>query len=104
MAMNYEDLDNKTREYMLAEFEKEESGGRPYCSKALSSLGLSVYPDMMREAIKFGNEETLRHALEEESYWDPTEEYTRDGVTRTRRRNISQSAQRLALTEFSTWY
>lgn len=104
MAMHYEELDDRTREYMLAEFEKEEAGGRPYRSKALSRTGLSVFPDLMREAIRSGNEETLYQALLNESYWDPDEEYTRSGITRTRRRNIPQSAQRLAITEFSTWY
>lgn len=104
MAMNYEELDGKTREYMLAEFEKEEASGNPYRSTALSSTGLSVLPDMMREAIKSGTEVTLCQALENVTYWEPTEEYTRSGVTRTRRRNIPQSARRLALTEFSTWY
>ncbi len=104
MAMKYEELDGKTREYMLTEFEKEEASGNPYRSKALSPTGLAVFPDLMREAIQLGNEVSLCQSLENESYWTPTEEYTRDGVIRTRRRNISQSAQRLALTEFSTWY
>ena len=104
MAMNYEELDEKTREYMLTEFAKEEASGNPYRSKALSSTGLAVFPQLMRETIESGNEVSLCQSLEKPSYWEPTEEYTREGTTRTRRRNIPQSARRLALTEFSTWY
>ncbi len=104
MAMNYEELDEKTREYILAEYEREQAGGNPYRSKAFSDTGLSVFPDLMRDAIKSGNEITLRNAINQDQLWVGVEEYTRNGITRTRRRNIQQSAERLALTEFSTWY
>jgi len=104
MAMNYEELDDRTREYMLAEFENEQASGMPYRSKALSQAGLKAFPDLMREAIKSGNETSLVAALNRVDLWDPDEEYTRNGITRKRRRNVAQSAMRLALTEFSTWY
>jgi hypothetical protein len=104
MAMNYEELDQRTRDYMLAEFDSEERSARPYRSKALSSIGLECFPDFMREAIQSGNEETLCLALNFPEHWEPFEQYVRDGIARPRRRNIFQSAQRLALTEFSTWY
>jgi hypothetical protein len=104
MAMSYEELDDKTRGYMLTEFEKEEASGRPYRSRALSPAGLAVFPGLMRQAIESGNEVSLCRSLDNADYWEPTEAYTRDGITRSRHRNIAQSAQRLALTEFSTWY
>jgi len=103
MSMHYEELDGKTREYMLTEFETEQKNN-PYLSKALSKKGLEVFPELMRKAIKNGNETTLFQSLDNHDYWLPTELYTRVGITRERRRNISQSAQRLALTEFNTWY
>ncbi len=104
MAMNYEELDARTRQYMLTEFEQEEASGTPYRSKALSANGIAAFPDLMREALKSGNEVALCQALDNVAYWTPYEEYTRDGVTRSRRRNVQQSAERLSLTEFSTWY
>ena len=104
MAMNYEELDQKTREYMLAEFDAEERSSKPYRSKALSSIGLECFSELMREAIKSGSEETLCLAFSIPKYWEPFEQYVRDGIQRSRRRNILQSTQRLALTEFSTWY
>lgn len=51
----------------------------------------------MREAIKSGNEQTLLNALLNPSYWYPTDR-------RGARVNIPQAAERLALTEFNTWY
>ncbi len=104
MAMKYEELNEKTREYMLAEFEKEQASESAYRSKALSQKGLDVFPNLMREAIISGTEVSLCESIESDPYWTSTEKYTRGGVTRMRRRNIAQSARRLALTEFSTWY
>jgi hypothetical protein len=104
MAMNYEELDDQTRKYMLAAFQEEETSGKPYRSAALSAAGLAVFSGLMENAIKSGTETSLYQALGDARYWTETEEYTRAGVTRTRHRNIPQSAQRLALTEFSTWY
>ncbi len=104
MTMNYEELDAKTRDYMLDEFEKEQASVAPYRSKALSSEGITAYPDLMRDAIRSGTESSLCQALAATSYWIPQELYTRNGMTRTRPRNIVQSAERLSLTEFSTWY
>lgn len=104
MAMNYEELDQRTRDHMLAEFDVEEESATPFRSKALSATGLAVFPELMRQAIQAGNEETLFQALNDPEYWHPTEEYVRGGVPRSRRRNIRQAAERLALTEFSTCY
>lgn len=104
MAMNYEELDDQTRRNMLSEFDSEQGGGAPYRSKALSDSGLKAFPDLLRQAISSGNETSLAAALNRVDFWIPDEEYTRNGITRTRRRNVQQSATRLALTEFSTWY
>jgi hypothetical protein len=104
MAMNFEELDSATREYMLSEFESEQSGGNPYPPRALSPQGLVAFPNLMREAIRNGNEETLKASLSVASYWNSTETYVRDGVTRERRLDVDQAAERLALTEFNTWY
>lgn len=104
MSMNYEELDKKTREYMLSEYEEEQAGGNPYYSKALSSVGLSLFPDLIRTSIQSGNETTLLASINRPEMWEATEEYVRNGVVSVRRRNIQQSAERLSLTEFSTWY
>lgn len=104
MGMEFEELDEITRRYMLDEFEKEQARGNPYRPKVLSEAGQSVFPNLVREAIQSGNEETLTRSLANSTYWNSTETYIRNGVTRERRVNVQQAAERLGLTEFSTWY
>ncbi len=96
MAMNFKELDTPTREHMLAAFEAEEAGG-PYRSQVLSAAGLAAFPELMRDAIQSGDESTLGAALARDDFWEE-----RDGGGRTV--NVRQSAERLALTEFNTWY
>lgn len=104
MAMNFEELEDVTRRYMLAEFEAEELGGKPYRGKVLSAIGCVEFPDLMRRTIRTGNEQTLITSLLVPSYWNPTESYVRQGVMRERHVNVQQTAERLGLTEFNTWY
>ena len=106
MAMNFNELNGTTREWMLQRFEAEESSGNPYRSEALSPAGLVNWPDLMRQAIADpdGNEVTLAAGLNRAGYWQATETYVREGVSRQRRVNPVQASERLALTEFNTWY
>jgi hypothetical protein len=104
MAMNFEELDDVTRRYMLAEFELEEQSPSPYRGKGLTNGGKAVFPDLMRNAVKEGNEHTLAQALLNSAYWHRTETYVRAGVERERQVNILQTSERLALSEFNTWY
>ncbi|MEO6521689.1 MAG: hypothetical protein ABIN91_08425 [Mucilaginibacter sp.] len=102
--MNYEELNPSTREYMLNEYIFEIESGNPYLSKALSPLGLEVFPDLLKVAIIGGTPDTLYESILDPAYWMATESYTTQGVQKERKRNIPQTAQRLALTEFSTFY
>ena len=47
----FEELDEKTREAMLQEFDAEEDRPDPYRSTALSARGRAAFADIMREAI-----------------------------------------------------
>jgi hypothetical protein len=102
--MNFEELDGKTRGYMLAEFEAEERGGNPYRGERLSSAGAAAFPDHMREAIQCGNELSLFAALNRIHYWNSSERYVLKGVVRIRRINMQQADEQLTLSEFNTWY
>ncbi len=104
MSMNFEELDQTTRNYMLSEFEKEQVSSNPYQPKLLSAAGLSMFSEAVRNAIKSGNEETLTAALSNANYWKQTETYMRDGKLQTRKVNTQQASERLGLTEFNTWY
>src|ERR1051326_8190597 len=102
--MRFEELDETTRRFMLAEFDAEEASGKPYRARGLSSQGLSVFHDLMREAIQSGTDETLINALANPAYWDKHEIYYREERPLTRRVNVHQAAERLGVTEFNTWY
>jgi hypothetical protein len=103
--MDFEELDETTRRYMLAGFEAEESGGSPYRSDRLSSRGLAAFPDMMRTAILAGNERTLIESLSGRGLWRELEMYSgRGGGPSFRRYSIPDAIEALALTEFNTWY
>jgi|SRR5216683_1890287 len=102
--MNFEELNEKTRGYMLTEFEAEESGGNPYRGERLSAAGRPAFPGLMRQAIQTGNEQSLRNALTNPAYWNPTETYERAGIVRTRNINMQQAVEQLSLSEFNTWY
>lgn len=104
MAMYFHDLDERTRALMLIEFETEQSSGNPFRTRGLSPEGLTVFPGLVGEAIRSGNEETLAHSFCNQTYWNPTERYVRDNVPRDRKVNLRQTSERLGLTEFNTWY
>jgi hypothetical protein len=104
MGMHFEELDALTRNFMLREFQAEESGGHPYRGEVLNDVGRHAWPDLMANAIKLGNEESLAAALAEAPYWNITETYVRSGAARERRVNLKQASERLATSEFNTWY
>jgi hypothetical protein len=104
MKMNYEELDNITRQHMLKEFEKEQAEVNPYRPKLFAKNGISIFPDLIRDAINSGDDESLIKSLMNPDYWLAMEPYIKGGVHSLRRINIPQAAERLGLTEFNTWY
>lgn len=100
LTMHFEGLDPITRQYMLSEFEQEETGGNPYRGQLLTPEGLSVFPNLMRQAITDGDEQMLIRSLLIAQYWRSSESYSK-GI---RHVNIQQQAKRLGLSEFNTWY
>jgi hypothetical protein len=101
--VDFDELDDTTRGYMLREFLLEEAG-RPYRSPILSSAGSAAFPVLMRAAIETGNEQTLGGALAQRTFWLEEKPYNLRGVQRWRRVNREQAATRLAVTEFTTWH
>ena len=104
MAMNFTELTSETRHWMLRGFCEEEAGGNPYRSRNLSVDGLKVWPSLMHQAITSGDEVVLGDALKYSVFWNSTETYVRSGVSRSRAVNVVQASERIALTEFNTWY
>jgi len=102
--MDFQELNNTSRKFMLEEFQTEQKSGNPYISPRLSSLGRDQFPKIMEEAIKNGNEVTLENALSNPTFWNPTETYERNGKSYTRSIDPQNAARQLALSEFNTWY
>lgn len=59
MAFEFKNLDAKTRQIMLDEFENDCQSGHWYKSPRLSPIGIEKYPELVKESFKFGTEETL---------------------------------------------
>lgn len=99
MAMKFTELDEVTREWMLKCFENEESSGNPYRSGVLTKQGLKEWPDIIRRVITDtnGSEVTLAAVLSRPAYWLAVD-------ARAHRVNPVQASERLAITEFNTWY
>ena len=104
MPMHFEELDEMTRRYMLAEFEREQQEANRYRGRGLTAAGSTAFNDAMRAAIEAGSEQTLVTVMLDQQYWLPTETYVRNGITRERQVNLAQATERLCLTEFNTWY
>lgn len=106
LMFNFEELDEKTRKYMLEEFEKEISGNNPYRSKEFSDEGWRQFPEIMKRAILYGNEETLIKDLQNPTYWKDYGERFMKKTGKVIRYKIDPvvAAERFAQTEFNTWY
>ena len=105
MTLVLEELDPTTREYMLREFESEIASSTPYVPATLSETGIAAWPELARSAIREGDDATLLASL----LADPTlfrshEANLRKGATRPAVINHRQASDRLATSEFNTWY
>jgi len=98
--MQYDELDQTTRAWMMEEFRAEEAA-LPYRSPALSKVGRERFADLMAEAIEHGDEDSLARSLVDPALWAEWEPAPRGGVRRT---VPERAAVVLARLEFNTWY
>jgi hypothetical protein len=70
MGLNYADLDDVTRQQMLTELDSELEADTLYISNYLSTVGRERYPELLREAIENGNDDSLAAALMESGIFD----------------------------------
>ena len=59
MGLRYEDLDESTRDYMVAEYERDLREDNLYFSVRLSSEGIQDWPELLRTALLEGSDESL---------------------------------------------
>lgn len=102
--MKFEELDAKTRQYMLEEFQKEEKSGNPYRSESMNGDGLKNVAQIVENAITNGNETTLASALSKPTYWKSSTTVHRGDTVYQRKIDPKTAANIFALTEFNTWY
>jgi hypothetical protein len=65
MALYFENLDDRTRQLMLDEMDYDVDHNQLHISPFLSGQGQRDYPNLLREAIQSGNDETLTQRLQE---------------------------------------
>lgn len=101
-AFLFEELDEVTRRWMLAEFRLEQSRRDlpPYRPRRISPAGMRVFADVMESALAGGDETDLAAALSAPELWRVPDGGTGDEAARIAR----QYAERFAFTEFNTWY
>jgi hypothetical protein len=63
MSLFYENLDERTRQLMLDEMEYDIAHNQLHISPFLSGQGQWDYPDLLRKAIRKGNDDTLAQDL-----------------------------------------
>lgn len=63
MGLDYRNLDDRTRRLMLAEIDRDLAASTLYLSDNLSDRGKGVYPELLREAARSGNDDTLATAI-----------------------------------------
>jgi hypothetical protein len=63
MGLHYENLDSKTREYMLKEIELDISTGKSNPSRYFNDTGKSIFTDLLREACQKFNDDWLAGQL-----------------------------------------
>lgn len=105
MALNFENLDARTRELMLSEIDRDVADPQGlYQSAVLTAAGLGSWEALLRQACETGNDSSLAVAL-----GDPGGSYIMarrpDPSTRTGDRKVSSiAATTLAEGEFNRYY
>lgn len=63
MTLNLVNLDDRTRQYMLQELERDIASGSLYMSTRFNEIGRREYPALMREAISTQDDTWLAHQI-----------------------------------------
>jgi hypothetical protein len=104
MGINYENLDKRTREFMIKELELDISSGKLYISTRLNSVGKANWADILKEAIQNYNDDWLADQLLKRGYMRTHEKRrTRSGGI-TIAKVPATATQTLAEGEFNRFY
>ncbi len=95
----FENLDDTTRRYMLIEVEQAIKTSQLHLSQRFSAKGQEGYPDLLREAVRTGNEVSLTAALQQQQCFMEREPYG-SGT----RRVPTNAARTFAEGQFNAFY
>lgn len=103
MKFYFENLDDETRKLMISEIKSDISKGQLYLSKRFNENGCELYPKLLLDAVKSGNEESLAIALKQNNcFADKEERKGKNGITYVK---IPETAnQTFAESEFNRFY
>ena len=104
MAFDFKDLDEKTRQYMLEEIERDLQAGTLYLNPRLSAAGQAEYPLLLQEAAQAYDDDWLANELAGGNYFNPTEQRRKRGGGVTYANMPANAAETLAEGEFNRFY
>ncbi len=103
-AFFLENLDAKTREFMLQELKQDIAENDVYLSNRLTELGLKKYSDVLAKAIGSGDVASLTKDLKRKGYLKTEEERKGKGGDVIKAKVPSNAATILAEGEFNRYY
>lgn len=63
MGLNYKNLDDRTREFMIAEISSDASNSKVYVSNYLNAAGQEAWIDILLEAARAGNDDWIANEI-----------------------------------------
>lgn len=101
MGLNYMNLDERTRELMLAEIDHD--GQALYSSENLSPVGKTDYPGLLRDAARRGSDDELAREIQTRLNSHEKPRTNKSGTTTTPRMR-KNAHEMLAEGEFNRFY
>lgn len=104
MGLRYEDLDDETRRFMIEEIEMDMASDRIYLSSYLSQRAQGNWPELLMDAAKYGNDDTLTASVSGNgSFNATTTRVTKNGKSFTAKVPYN-AAEVLSESEFNRYY
>ena len=103
MTFEFRNLDEKTREIMLEEFNNDFNANNWYKSSRLSPVGVQEYPNLVKEAFLRGTIESLEESIKPGIHLNTTETiHMKNGTVY--QKSVPKDAPRVMANEFNRYY
>lgn len=103
MALNYENLDDRTRAFMSDEIARDIASGTLYKSKRFTEQGIAAWPGLLDSAVNEHDDSWLANEIQRAGYMRTHEERNRDGVVSQVKVPVTAGAT-LSEGEFNRFY